>query len=92
MKYQELKIQEHNDQVPVGNIPRSMTVIARYVCMYVCMYRGYSAKGFPLSSLLNNVSNSETTHTPLTVCRGYSAQDSLPLFSLHLPIEQCQHF
>ena len=29
-KYQELKIQEHNDQVPVGNIPRSMTVIARY--------------------------------------------------------------
>ena len=29
MKYQELKIQEHNDQVPVGNIPRSMTVVAR---------------------------------------------------------------
>ena len=29
MKYQELKIQECNDQVPVGNIPRSMTVIAR---------------------------------------------------------------
>ena len=28
-KYQELKIQEHNDQVPVGNIPRSMTVIAK---------------------------------------------------------------
>ena len=30
MKYQELKIQEHNDQVPVGNIPRSMTVVTRY--------------------------------------------------------------
>lgn len=29
MKYQELKIQECNDQVPVGNIPRSMTVVAR---------------------------------------------------------------
>ena len=29
MKYQELKIQEHNDQVPVGNIPRSMTVVTR---------------------------------------------------------------
>ena len=29
MKYQELKIQEHNDQVPVGNIPRSMTIVAR---------------------------------------------------------------
>jgi DNA replication licensing factor MCM7 len=29
MKFQELKIQECNDQVPVGNIPRSMTVVAR---------------------------------------------------------------
>ncbi|CAI8021470.1 DNA replication licensing factor mcm7 [Geodia barretti] len=29
MKYQEIKIQENNDQVPVGNIPRSMTVVAR---------------------------------------------------------------
>ena len=29
VKYQELKIQENNDQVPVGNIPRSMTVITR---------------------------------------------------------------
>ena len=29
MKYQEIKLQEHNDQVPVGNIPRSMTVVAR---------------------------------------------------------------
>lgn len=29
MKYQELKIQEHNDQVPVGNIPRSMTLVTR---------------------------------------------------------------
>lgn len=29
MKFQELKIQEHSDQVPVGHIPRTMTVIAR---------------------------------------------------------------
>ena len=29
IKFQELKIQEHSDQVPVGNIPRSMTVIAK---------------------------------------------------------------
>jgi len=29
VKYQELKMQEHSDQVPVGNIPRTMTVIAR---------------------------------------------------------------
>ena len=46
MKYQEIKIQEHNDQVPVGNIPRSMTIITRYngdqyvvisvTCMHMC--------------------------------------------------------
>lgn len=29
MKFQEIKIQEHSDQVPVGHIPRSMTVIAK---------------------------------------------------------------
>jgi len=29
MKYQEIRIQEHSDQVPVGNIPRAMTCIAR---------------------------------------------------------------
>ncbi|KAH9369748.1 hypothetical protein HPB48_007715 [Haemaphysalis longicornis] len=29
VKFQELKIQEHSDQVPVGNIPRSMTVYVR---------------------------------------------------------------
>ena len=29
IKFQELKIQEHSDQVPVGNIPRSITVIAK---------------------------------------------------------------
>uniref|UniRef100_A0A1S4M2U7 DNA replication licensing factor MCM7 n=1 Tax=Ixodes scapularis TaxID=6945 RepID=A0A1S4M2U7_IXOSC len=29
IKFQELKIQEHSDQVPVGNIPRSMTVFVR---------------------------------------------------------------
>uniref|UniRef100_A0A6Q2Y9Q7 DNA replication licensing factor MCM7 n=1 Tax=Esox lucius TaxID=8010 RepID=A0A6Q2Y9Q7_ESOLU len=29
IKFQELRIQEHSDQVPVGNIPRSMTIYAR---------------------------------------------------------------
>ncbi|XP_048885357.1 DNA replication licensing factor MCM7 isoform X2 [Brienomyrus brachyistius] len=29
VKFQELKIQEHSDQVPVGNIPRSMTIYVR---------------------------------------------------------------
>lgn len=29
MKFQEIKIQEHSDQVPVGHIPRSMTVFCR---------------------------------------------------------------
>lgn len=29
MKFQELKVQEHSDQVPVGHIPRSMTVFCR---------------------------------------------------------------
>jgi len=29
VKYQELKIQEHSDQVPVGNIPRSLTVLTK---------------------------------------------------------------
>jgi DNA replication licensing factor MCM7 len=29
IKFQEIKIQEHSDQVPVGNIPRSMTVYCR---------------------------------------------------------------
>ncbi|EDO37946.1 predicted protein [Nematostella vectensis] len=29
VKFQELKIQEHSDQVPVGHIPRSMTIIAK---------------------------------------------------------------
>lgn len=29
IKFQEVKIQEHSDQVPVGNIPRSMTVICK---------------------------------------------------------------
>ncbi|KAH6940128.1 hypothetical protein HPB50_025008 [Hyalomma asiaticum] len=29
IKFQELKMQEHSDQVPVGNIPRSMTVYVR---------------------------------------------------------------
>lgn len=28
-KFQEIKIQEHSDQVPVGNIPRSMTILCR---------------------------------------------------------------
>ncbi|KAK4337264.1 hypothetical protein RND71_043262 [Anisodus tanguticus] len=29
VKFQEIKIQEHSDQVPVGNIPRSLHVIAK---------------------------------------------------------------
>lgn len=29
IKYQEIKIQEHSDQVPVGNIPRALTIIAK---------------------------------------------------------------
>ncbi|CAD7002582.1 DNA replication licensing factor Mcm7 [Ceratitis capitata] len=29
VKFQEIKIQEHSDQVPVGHIPRSMTVMCR---------------------------------------------------------------
>ncbi|XP_029437745.1 DNA replication licensing factor MCM7 isoform X1 [Rhinatrema bivittatum] len=29
IKFQEIKVQEHSDQVPVGNIPRSMTVFVR---------------------------------------------------------------
>lgn len=29
IKFQELKIQEHSDQVPVGHIPRSLTVFCR---------------------------------------------------------------
>lgn len=29
VKYQELKIQEHSDQVPVGNIPRSLSVLTK---------------------------------------------------------------
>ncbi|XP_014667291.1 PREDICTED: DNA replication licensing factor mcm7-like isoform X2 [Priapulus caudatus] len=32
VKFQELKIQEHNDQVPVGSIPRSMTVFLKGEC------------------------------------------------------------
>ncbi|KXJ24976.1 DNA replication licensing factor mcm7-A [Exaiptasia diaphana] len=29
VKFQELKVQEHSDQVPVGHIPRTMTIIAK---------------------------------------------------------------
>uniref|UniRef100_A0A1A9W3H0 DNA replication licensing factor MCM7 n=1 Tax=Glossina brevipalpis TaxID=37001 RepID=A0A1A9W3H0_9MUSC len=29
IKFQELKIQEHSDQVPVGHIPRTMTIMCR---------------------------------------------------------------
>ncbi|KAK6962409.1 DNA replication licensing factor mcm7 [Biomphalaria glabrata] len=29
VKFQEVKIQEHSDQVPVGNIPRAMTIYCR---------------------------------------------------------------
>ncbi|XP_070537704.1 DNA replication licensing factor mcm7-like [Ptychodera flava] len=36
MKFQEIKIQEHSDQVPVGNIPRSITVYARGETTRLC--------------------------------------------------------
>lgn len=29
VKFQEVKVQEHSDQVPVGNIPRSLSIIAK---------------------------------------------------------------
>ncbi|RWS14280.1 DNA replication licensing factor mcm7-like isoform X1 [Dinothrombium tinctorium] len=29
VKFQELKVQEHSDQVPIGNIPRSITIMAK---------------------------------------------------------------
>lgn len=29
IKFQELKIQEHSDQVPIGHIPRSVTILCR---------------------------------------------------------------
>jgi len=29
IKFQELKIQEHSDQVPVGHVPRALTVYCR---------------------------------------------------------------
>lgn len=32
IKFQELKIQEHSDQVPMGSIPRSMTVFVKGEC------------------------------------------------------------
>ena len=36
VKYQEIKIQEMPDQVPIGHIPRSMTVQARGACTRMC--------------------------------------------------------
>lgn len=29
IKFQEIKIQEHSDQVPIGHIPRSVTIMCR---------------------------------------------------------------
>ena len=29
VKFQEIKVQEHSDQVPVGNIPRSVSIVAK---------------------------------------------------------------
>lgn len=29
VKFQEIKVQEHSDQVPVGNIPRSISIVAK---------------------------------------------------------------
>ena len=36
VKFQEVKIQEQSDQVPVGNIPRSMTIYARGETTRLC--------------------------------------------------------
>ncbi|CAF0890828.1 unnamed protein product [Adineta ricciae] len=36
IKFQEIKIQEHTDQVPIGNIPRSMTIWCRGMNTRVC--------------------------------------------------------
>ena len=36
VKYQEIKIQEHSEQVPVGNIPRALTIIAKGENTRVC--------------------------------------------------------
>ncbi|CAF1243028.1 unnamed protein product [Rotaria magnacalcarata] len=36
IKFQEIKIQEHTDQVPVGNIPRSMTIWCRGTNTRIC--------------------------------------------------------
>jgi DNA replication licensing factor MCM7 len=36
VKYQELRLQELPDQVPVGHIPRSLTVHCRYVTSFDC--------------------------------------------------------
>ncbi|KAI1305937.1 DNA replication licensing factor mcm7-B [Halotydeus destructor] len=37
VKFQEIKVQEHSDQVPVGNIPRAMSVIARGEQTRLCL-------------------------------------------------------
>lgn len=36
VKYQEIKIQEHSEQVPVGNIPRALTIIAKGENTRIC--------------------------------------------------------
>ncbi|CAF4228895.1 unnamed protein product [Rotaria sp. Silwood2] len=36
IKFQEIKIQEHTDQVPIGNIPRSMTIWCRGTNTRIC--------------------------------------------------------
>jgi DNA replication licensing factor MCM7 len=36
IKFQEIKIQEHTDQVPIGNIPRSMTIWCRGTNTRLC--------------------------------------------------------
>jgi len=37
VKFQEIKMQEHSDQVPVGNIPRSISVVARGEQTRLCL-------------------------------------------------------
>merc|ERR1712179_774316 len=40
-KFQEIKVQEHSDAVPVGHIPRSITVYARGDQTRPCGYQRY---------------------------------------------------
>ena len=50
VKYQEMKVQELPEQVPVGHIPRSMTVVARgELTRMVRVLTGAGAELLPLT-------------------------------------------